>query len=151
MNRRLLFFIFVGVLAGIHVGTVRRTDDPIRNTQTDGIAYQQKLEEEKDGKKGPLAYSVKYNPSDTFFVDPPFNEKEKSAAKEKAVPEKPAALSDWWEEKPVQENVTSPGEEAPERAGALEEKGPVPEGTTGEEAGQTAAPGKEAKSGDYWW
>lgn len=150
MNKKILFFILVGVLAGVHVGTVRRTDDPIRNTQTDPIAYQQKMEEEKDGKKGPSSYSVKYNPSDTFFVAPPFDEKEKVSAKEKSRVEKPSALSDWWEEKPVQGTATSSSEDSSGGADVTEEKGLSPDETT-EKAGSGSGSGNEAPSGDYWW
>ena len=150
MNRKAPFLIFVILLAGINAGTVRHTDDPIRDNQTSGIGYQQKMEEEKDGVKGPLAYSVKYNPNDTFFVDPPFDEKGKVSAKEKAKAEKPPAFSDWWEEKPVPGAATASREEPIEGAGIAEEKG-LPLGGTAEKSGSTAESGNDAKGGDSWW
>lgn len=150
MYKRLLFFIFVGVLAGVHVGTVRRTDDPIRNAQTDGIAYQQKMEEEKDGVKGPSSYSVKYNPDDTFFIDPPFDSKEKSAAKKNVRPERPSDLSDWWEEKPVQGPGTSSDEEITEKAGLVEGT-EASVGASAEMPGEGAGSESKTQSEDYWW
>ncbi len=151
MSRKILFFIVVGVLAGVHVGTVRRTEDPVRDTQTSGIAYKQKMEEEKDGVKGALTYTVKYNPSDTFFVDPPFDAKEKATAREKSVAEKPPVLSDWWEEQPVQEATASPQQKAPEIEGAVEEQAASTEGATGEAASEATETGNGVGSGDSWW
>ncbi len=151
MNRKVPFLIFVVLLAGINTGTVRHTDDPIRDNQTSGIGYQQKMEEEKDGVKGPLAYSVKYNPKDTFFVDPPFDEKEKASAREKVKTEKkPPAFSDWWEEKPAQGVATPAPEESMEESNAVGEKEAPLEGPA-EKAGSGAESGNDAKGGDSWW
>jgi len=51
MNQRALFFIFLCLIAGLNLGTVRKTDDPIRDTQTNPILYEQKKGRGKGRKK----------------------------------------------------------------------------------------------------
>lgn len=112
MDRKAVFFILMSVLAGLNLGTVRRAEDPIRDTQTNPILYEQKKEEEKDGKKGPLLYHVKNYPREGFFIDPPF-EKEKKISPEGAVTEKASPsleASSWWEEQPAVPQAPSPAE-----------------------------------------
>jgi len=87
-------------MALLNLGVIRRNEDPVRDTQTDPIAYKQKMEQEKDGVKGPLLYHVKNSPKDTFFIDPPYAKG--TPALEASAPEtKPADLSNWWEEQPT--------------------------------------------------
>lgn len=107
MNKSALFLIFLSVLAGLNLGTVRRTEDPIRDTQTNPILYEQKKEEEKDGKKGPLLYHVKNSPQETFFIDPPFEKEKKSFSKEIVTEKAPASVdtAGWWEEQPTAPRV----------------------------------------------
>ena len=81
------------LVAGLNLATVRKTQDPIRDTQTSGILYEQKMEEEKDGKKGPLMYHVKNNPRESFFIDPPF-EKAKKGSEKETVTEKASSSLD---------------------------------------------------------
>lgn len=100
MNRRTLFLIFAGIFAGLNLGTIRKAEDPIRDTQTNPILYKQKMEEEKGGKKGPLLYHVKNYPREGFFIDPPF-EKEKSASEGIVTEQTVSSSGDtarWWEE-----------------------------------------------------
>lgn len=151
MDKQVLFFVLVSVLAGANLGTVRHTEDPIRDTQTDAISFQQKMEEEKDGVKGPLAYSVKYNPKDTFFVDPPMEDEGKPQVKENANTEKPPTLSDWWEEKPVQGMATSSQEETIGESRPAEEKVPLSGENVGKDEGASSGPSKDASSNDSWW
>jgi hypothetical protein len=180
MNRKAVFFIFLSVLAGLNVGTVRKTEDPIRDTQTNPILYEQKKEEEKDGKKGPLLYHVKNYPRETFFIDPPF-EKEKKSSLGGTVTEKASSPMDaagWWEEQPTApqtgpsaEKVPAaeplpeflPEEEKAQGLGTAEESPALPEGekardTEGAEqsvsgtGSETGAEGvPEGKGDDYWW
>jgi hypothetical protein len=152
MNRKAVFLIFMSVFAGLNLGSIRKVEDPIRDTQTDPILYEQKKEEEKDGKKGPLLYNVKNNPHESFFIDPPF-EKEKKNASREAVFEgttSSAGTSSWWEEQPTGSRAVAP--EASVSAPLLEtEKAPgdqVPEPSATIKESENAQSGK---GDDYWW
>ncbi|MBU9889395.1 MAG: hypothetical protein KTQ49_05975 [Candidatus Omnitrophica bacterium] len=149
MRKRILIFILVSGLAVVHSGAIRRSDDPIRNAQTDGISFQQKMEEEKDGVKGPSSYSVRYNPNDTFFIDPPFDKEEDTAAGVERVVREPSGLSDWWEEQPAQESPAASGERP------LEVMGVAHEGASSEDGNEVIedvpAPSDAGANDDYWW
>ena len=156
MNKKAMFLILMSVLAGLNLGLIRKVEDPIRDTQTDPILYEQKKEEEKDGKKGPLLYHVKNNPRESFFIDPPFEKATKDSSKQTA-PEKttsPSGTADWWEEQstesqamssdktaskpvpgPLPEAEKAPGPKAPEQSAATPEA-------------ENATPGK---GDNYWW
>ena len=159
MNKKVLFFIFVSVLAGLNFGTVRKTEDPVRDTQTAPILYEQKMEEEKDGKKGPLLYHVKYNPKDTFFIDLPYERDTKPvAAQEKALGAMPGAdTTSWWEEQPADQQAAPAAEKSPvpesEATSQPSEKSPVAEKESAESVGSKpdAAKGTAESKGDYWW
>jgi len=141
--------MMVLVLASVNLGSIRKAEDPIRDTQTNGILYKQKMEEEKDGKKGPLLYNVKYNPKEKFFIEPPYEKKKEPGAGDKT--EKTPATSDWWEEKSPGETAAQPAEQqASGEAVTPEEVPPLTE----EPAAQPAAgarDGEEKKPDDYWW
>ena len=156
MNKSALFFLFLSVLAGLNLGTVRRAEDPIRDTQTSPILYSQKMEEEKDGKKGPLMYHVKYDPREAFFIDPPYATDKKSSDKKTSVNEVPASTNttDWWEEQPANSPVPSSVEKPAE---PLPESLPKEEKAQGLENTQQPAPvagngnTTSGKKDDYWW
>jgi len=138
MARNIPLFIFVLVLAALNTGTIRRNEDPIRDTQTNPIGYQQKMEEEKDGKKGPLLYSVKYNPSDKFMVAPPVAaEGEQAPAERSEVEKSGTAATSWWEEVPASEKTAT-------EQGTAEPSAPSPP------EGEQAAPAADSKE-DQWW
>jgi len=152
MNKKALFFIFVSVLAGLNLGTVRRTEDPIRDTQTNPILYEQKKEEEKDGKKGPLLYHVKNNPREDFFINPPF-EKEKKSLSKGIVTEKAhlsAETASWWEEQPTTSQAVPPAETV---SGPLPESEKVLDHEATEQPAATPEAGNTSsgKGDDYWW
>ena len=162
MNKNILFLIFVSALAGLNLGTVRKAEDPIRDTQTNPILYEQKKEEEKDGKKGPLMYHVKNNPRETFFIDPPFEKEKKSFSGEIATEKisSPGDDASWWEEQPTVPQTGQPAETVPEPLPEpLAEAGKVQTGNDAEPpaltpGGEGAASEAEAppdKSNDYWW
>ncbi|HQB12712.1 MAG TPA: hypothetical protein PLX96_07050 [Candidatus Omnitrophota bacterium] len=97
MTKKWCFLMLIAVLSAGNVAAIRRAEDPIRDTQTSPIAFQQKMEEEKDGKKGPLLYHVRYNPKDSFLTTSPVLPEEK--AKENLVsPYSKTEELDWWEE-----------------------------------------------------
>ena len=156
MNRKALFFIFVSVLAGLNLASVRQTEDPIRYTQTNGILYEQKMEEEKDGKKGPLMYHVRNNPRESFFIDPPFEKEKKSSSKEAVTEQAPSSAdtAGWWEEQPTTPQAVSPTETVSQ---PLPEPSPEAEKVQSSEAAEQPAAAPEVekapsgKGDDYWW
>jgi hypothetical protein len=156
MNKNILFLVFISVLAGLNVGSIRRSDDPVRDTQTNPILYEQKKEEEKDGKKGPLMYNVKNVPREGFLIDPPI-EKEKATSSVKADSVETfssAGAASWWEEEPKTptENLHSAAvsdalpEAVPETEDALSEGDPKP---VEEESKEENA--SSEKEEDTWW
>ena len=156
MNKKVIFFIFVSVFAGLNLGSIRREEDPIRDTQTNPILYEQKKGEEKDGKKGPLMYHVKNNPRETFFIDPPF-EKEKKKSSKETVTEKTPSSADtagWWEEQSTTPQAAPAAETASE---SLPKPLPEAKEVQDHEAVEqpVAPPAAEnapaGKGDDYWW
>ena len=151
-----MFLIFLSVLAGLNLGSIRRTENPIRDTQTNPILYEQKKEEEKDGEKGPLLYHVKNSPWETFFIDPPFEKEKKSSSKE-IVTEKAPSSADtagWWEEQSTAPQAVPPTETVSE---PLQELLPEAEKIQDRETAERPAAVTEAenatsgKKDDYWW
>lgn len=172
MKKNALFFIFVLVLAGLNLGTIRRAEDPIRDTQTDPILYEQKKEEEKDGKKGALLHSVKYNPADSFLTASPNVSPKKEKFSAVGIQEAGPAGADWWEEVPVAETnlagqkpVTPAGpvgtdwwEETPPsgKDAARNDVSAPQESVLGEnlpeaQPAQGEAVPAEGSASDYWW
>lgn len=163
MNKKALFLALISLFAGLNLGTVRHTDDPIRDTQTNPILYEQKKEEEKDGVKGPLLYHVKNNPRESFFIDPPFEAVTKTPVKAAAEATLPASTgaAGWWEEQPTgseatplaKESVSSPSPESlpiEEPAKGFEDTkkhNETPEAATD----NAKAPSGKGKGEDYWW
>jgi hypothetical protein len=156
MNNKVMFFIFLSVLASLNLGSIRKAEDPIRDTQTNPILYEQKKEEEKDGKKGPLLYHVQNYPRESFFIDPPF-EKEKKSSSQEIVTEKTPSSADtagWWEEQSTTPQTVPPAETV---SGLLPEPLPEVEKVRDHEAAEQPAPetGTEnvpsGKNSDYWW
>ena len=64
------------------MGTIRKQEDPITKTQTDPILYKQKLEETKDGEKGPPTPSWKLYPKEGFMADSPVENKKEEVQPE---------------------------------------------------------------------
>ena len=161
MKKKALFLITISLLGALNLGTVRHTEDPIRDTQTNPILYEQKKEEDKDGKKGALLYHVKNNPHDAFFIEPPFEVTPKKPVKETAsgtaLPTS-ADTAGWWEEQPTgaatpsaEETVpTSPSESSSVGEPAKEIKDTEKAAQSPTETADTAnAPA--GKGDDYWW
>jgi hypothetical protein len=59
-------------IAILNLGTIRKKDDPILRTQTEPISVKEKLEEIKDGEKGPPTPSFQLYPRNGFLTEPPF-------------------------------------------------------------------------------
>ncbi|MDD5225580.1 MAG: hypothetical protein PHV97_00155 [Candidatus Omnitrophica bacterium] len=156
MNKNTLFFIFLSVLASLNLGSVRKSEDPIRDTQTNPILYEQKMEEEKDGKKGPLMYHVKNNPRESFFIDPPFQKEKKSSPQVNVTEKVPASedASGWWEEPatapqalPSAERISEPLPEPFPEAEQAQNPEPIEQSASAPE-NQDASSGK---GDDFWW
>ncbi len=153
MDKKILFLILVLLFAGLNTASIRRAEDPIRDTQSDAVSYKQKMEETKNGVKGPPSYSMKFNPKDTFFIDPPFEKSKKEEPQKEKATEAPA-VTDWWEEEAPVAAQPSSGPEAVEPLPSQEE-------TSGEarsqdekavavpDQGKQTAPDEGAD--DYWW
>ena len=156
MNRKIVFFIFLSVLAIPNLGTIRKAEDPIRDTQTNPILYEQKKEEEKDGKKGPLLYNVKNNPRESFFIDPPY-EKDKKSSVQKSMTEaanEPAGTEGWWEEPATTSHTPSSAETGTEllpESSSEEEKVQDREVSDESTAATNAGNTPSDKGNDYWW
>ena len=156
MNKKTVLFIFVSFLAGLSLGSIRKAEDPIRDTQTNPILYEQKKEEEKDGKKGPLLYHVTNYPRESFFIDPPFEKEKKSSSKEIVTKEAPSSadIAGWWEEQSTAPQAVPPAETV---SGLLPEPLPEAERVQDHEATEQPAPETGAenapsgKGSDYWW
>jgi hypothetical protein len=157
MNRKAVFLIFISVLSGLNLGTVRQAEDPIRDTQTNPILYEQKKEEEKDGVKGPLLYHVNNYPRETFFIDPPYEADKKNSAKETSTEEAPvpAGISGWWEEQPTTPQTASPAGTVAEplRESLPKEQQDRDHGVPDQTAASApdAKHDSEGKGTDYWW
>jgi hypothetical protein len=156
MNKKAITFIFLSVLAILNLGTVRKAEDPIRDTQTNPILYEQKKEEDKGGKKGPLLYNVKNNPREAFFIDPPY-EKDKKSSASKGVTEaasEPAGTEGWWEEPAANPHAPSTVEAVAE---SLPGSPPEEEEVSNRDAEDQPASETDTEktsSGqgeDYWW
>jgi hypothetical protein len=82
----LFILLFVFVAAFLNSGTVRRKQTGISKAQTAGIKLKDKLEELKDGEKGPATPSFGwYGGKNGFMSDPPFSKDKPSNVAEKAV------------------------------------------------------------------
>ena len=61
-------FILTGIL---NVGAILKREDRIAQTQTDPILYEQKMEEIKDGEKGPSMPAIEYYKGAGFLTTAP--------------------------------------------------------------------------------
>ena len=133
--------IFIASLAVLNMASIRKAEDPIRDTQTEGVLYKQKMEEEKDGKKGPLLYNVKYNPSDNFLTAPPnaVPKDEKAAAETTKASQ--AGGTDWWEEVPSADKTLDKTQEPKtDNTDWWEEVPPADEGKVSVQGDSSAVP-----------
>ncbi len=79
MQKRMILRNFSGllivlVLAAMHLGTIRKKQDPVTMTQADAIPLKKKLEQEKDGKKEAPMPSFKLYGGKGFLSKTPVNE-----------------------------------------------------------------------------
>lgn len=113
MEKRFWLFVFFLFLVTPHFGTVRKKDDPILRTQTDPIAYKDKMEEIKDGEKEAPSPSFRYYPKSRFLAEPPVEGRDGDKQETQEVPEAEEVgeeeedpeleLEDWWLEEDVED------------------------------------------------
>lgn len=73
LNSGKLWVVGASVFMLLNMGSIRKQEDPIVNTQTNPILYKEKMEEIKDGEKGAPSPTFKYYEKADFMTDPPFN------------------------------------------------------------------------------
>ena len=105
MKRTVVLISVVMVMSSwVHLGTIRKREDPILKTQTDPITYQKKLEEMKDGPKGAPTPSFNLYPKARFMTDPPVGEVKEEPPSSVSDKEEVSEVSvssdkeseDWW-------------------------------------------------------
>ena len=69
--KSVVWSLFLTASLFLHLAAVRKKEDPILKTQTDPIAYKEKMEEIKDGEKGAPAPSMERYPQSGFLSKPP--------------------------------------------------------------------------------
>lgn len=58
-------------LAFLSLAAVTKKQNPILDTQTDPVSYQEKQREEAEGRKGPAAPTLEFFPRQRFLTDAP--------------------------------------------------------------------------------
>lgn len=111
--------IVIVILSLMNLATIRKKEDPIAKTQTDPIAYNDKIQEMKEGPKGAPTPSFQLYNKSQFFTEPPVDQE---AAEEKKGPEEKVTElgrlgeeegfeEDWWlEEEEEKEETTFPAD-----------------------------------------
>jgi hypothetical protein len=139
--RACLLVAAVVVTGFLNAGAVLQREDRIAQTQTDPILYEQKMEEIKDGEKGPSMPKIEYYKRSGFLTTAPVKSLEASDLRD--VFSQPHEL---WEVFPA----GAPGaEEAYDEYWWLEEENPAAGPDTS--AASPAPEGKTADHDDYWY
>lgn len=130
INSRWLSVTCLLFLAALQWGTVRRSENPVTDTQTNPILYEKKMEEIKDGVKGAPSPTMKFYEKEKFLAKTPVqdqqvNEETEAAAQNQeiqsaaAVGQEPAEEEQiyWWE---TPDPAQAGGAASPEGAGTGE-------------------------------
>ena len=107
---RFVIYSYLCLIGILHSGTIRKERDPVEETRTSPIAYKAKMEEIKDGVKGPPT------PSFTLY------------SKSRFLAETPMAIGDEGLEAETQAEAEEEGETGGEDDWWVEELGEEPEG-----------------------
>lgn len=168
---------WLAILWLVHGNAILKHEDPIQDTQTEAILYDQKMEQEKDGVKAAATPKVIYYGGQGFLTKSSLAKNEKEGEGVSAKKKKQSFnWSDWWEEKPaeteaqetpaaeeelsVKEEGLSEGESNPDSV--LSAETPVQEAETDfwsevpDSAGSPASPPAQDKApskpaADDWW
>lgn len=162
-NQKLGMMVWLGAILALHGNAILKNEDPIQAVQTEGILYEQKMEQEKDGVKGPATPKVIYYGGQGFFNRTSIASDEEESAGNAAKKKKSVFnWSDWWEEKPA-ENEAPAEQEAIESVGSQqmpeaqpfdaddfwgEPKSPSSENSSNLPPPESSVP---QVSGDDWW
>ena len=76
--KKILLLIIVG-MGLLSLGTVIKKKDKIQDTQTDPVAYEQKMRQEAEGKKGPPAPTFNLFPRENFLEEGPMEKSKPSS------------------------------------------------------------------------
>ena len=96
------------MISVMSIGAVRKKENPILDTQTNPIAFKQKMEELKEGEKGAPTPSFEHYSKEEFLVDPPVSEVEEAPSTEQL-----NEIPEWGEPIPedLSESEPEPGSE----------------------------------------
>ncbi len=112
---------WLAILWLVHGNAILKHEDPIQDTQTEAILYDQKMEQEKDGVKAAATPKVIYYGGQGFLTKSSLAKNEKEGEGASAKKKKQTFnWSDWWEEKPAEP-------ETQETQVAVEEELPIQE------------------------
>ena len=99
--------IVVILVSLLNLATIRKKEDPIAKTQTDPIAFNDKIEELKEGPKGAPTPSFQLYAKSKFFTELPVDQKQTKESKEEGkgkvtelgkLGEEEEFEEDWWME-----------------------------------------------------
>lgn len=91
---------YLAMLVLLHVNAILKTEDPIADTQTEGILYDQKMEQEKDGVKAPATPKMIYYGGQGFLGKGSLAKYDKEMTSRVAGKKKEKfSWSDWWDDK----------------------------------------------------
>ncbi len=94
---------WLAILWLVHGNAILKHEDPIQDTQTEAILYDQKMEQEKDGVKAAATPKVIYYGGQGFLTKSSLAKNEKEGEGASAKKKKQTFnWSDWWEEKPAE-------------------------------------------------
>ena len=134
----------------INLGTIRKKENPILKTQTNPIAWKDKLEEIKDGVKGPPAPSWKLYPKSRFqtedLIHHQGSESEPRGAGDK-IPELGAPIPEDQRDKTKDSNEDWWHEE--DQTGASEKSKNSVKETSSVDEGEEVNPGESGKNAAY--
>ena len=141
-NKHFYIVSYLFLVAFLHMNAILKAEDPIADTQTEAILYDQKMEQEKDGVKGPATPKMIYYGGQGFLTKSSLSKYEKEiAGAREGIKKDKFSWSDWWEDKPAETQSPS-GEEAPQITDVLPELPQSLEGAETDSAGVTPLKGE---------
>lgn len=123
---------FLMVILVLHAGAIRKERDIITETQTDPISLKKKLEEIKDGEKGPTTPTFEFYEGKDFQTKAPVDNK----------PEAADSLA-------VKDEIPQYGEPVPENLEGIEQEKQGEDDWWTESWGSESDPPKEAKTTEW--
>ncbi|HRK62437.1 MAG TPA: hypothetical protein PLY88_07825 [Candidatus Omnitrophota bacterium] len=103
---RVMLAVWLVSILFLHMNAILKNEDPLQDAQTEGILYDQKMEQEKDGVKAAATPKVIYYGGQGFLTQSSLSKNEKEL--EGGVAKKKKQMfnwSDWWEEKPAKPDL----------------------------------------------